>query len=113
MGRRFLDVVSFGENPIIDRLMGEEAQLVARGLTIHVAGKAVLVNPTISSLAAHPGWRVVTLSDARQGERMSDEERAERCAGRPCWPTRSRTRSRPSVAPPSSWPASSTMTTGR
>ena len=75
IGRPFLDVVSFAENRIIDRLMGEEAQLVARGLAIHVAGKDALVNLTISSLAAHPGWRVVTLSDAGQGERLGDEER--------------------------------------
>ncbi len=76
IGRKFLDVVSFAESRIIDRLMGEEAQLVARGLAIQVAGKSVMVNLTISSLPAHPGWRVVTLSDAGSGERMGDEDRS-------------------------------------
>jgi two-component system nitrogen regulation sensor histidine kinase GlnL len=76
VGRPFLDVVAFDEDGIIDRLHGEEEQLVARGLAIQVEGRTSLVNMTISSLAAHPGWRVVTLSDARQGERFSDEDRA-------------------------------------
>jgi two-component system nitrogen regulation sensor histidine kinase GlnL len=76
VGRRFLDVVGFAENLILDRMMGEEAQLVARGLPIQVEGRASLVNLTISSLAAHPGWRVVTLSDAGQGERFGDDDRA-------------------------------------
>lgn len=76
IGRKFLDVVRFDERGMIDRLMAEEAQLVARGLPIQVEGRTSLVNLTISSLAAHPGWRVVTLSDARQGERFSEEDRA-------------------------------------
>jgi two-component system nitrogen regulation sensor histidine kinase GlnL len=75
VGQRFLDVVRFAESLILDRMMGEEAQLVARGLPIQVEGRASLVNLTISSLAAHPGWRVVTLSDAGQGERFGEDDR--------------------------------------
>jgi two-component system nitrogen regulation sensor histidine kinase GlnL len=75
IGQKFLDVVTFAENRIIDRLMGEEAQLVARGLAIEVDRRTSLVNLTVSSLAGHPGWRVVTLSDAGQGERFGDEDR--------------------------------------
>ncbi|HYD25790.1 MAG TPA: ATP-binding protein [Croceibacterium sp.] len=76
VGRRFLDVVRFADGRMLDRLAGDEEQLVARGLAIQVEGRTWLVNMTISSLPAHPGWRVVTLSDARQGERFSDEDRA-------------------------------------
>ena len=76
IGRKFRDVVGFEEQWILDRLIGEEAQLVARGLSVQVEGRALHVNLTISSLAAHAGWRVVTLSDAGQGERFSDEDRA-------------------------------------
>ena len=54
VGRKFLDVVTFDDNAMLDRLMGEEAQLVARGLTIQVEGKTQLVNMTVSSLVAHP-----------------------------------------------------------
>jgi two-component system nitrogen regulation sensor histidine kinase GlnL len=75
IGNRFFDVVTFAESRIIDRLMGEEAQLVARGLAIDVDRRTSLVNLTVSSLAGHPGWRVVTLSDAGQGERLGDDDR--------------------------------------
>jgi two-component system nitrogen regulation sensor histidine kinase GlnL len=76
LGRKFLDVVSFAEGRISERLLGEEAQTVARGLVMHVDGRPLLVNMTISPMAAHPGWRVVTLSDAGQEERLGEEERA-------------------------------------
>jgi two-component system nitrogen regulation sensor histidine kinase GlnL len=76
LGRKFLDVVSFAEERISERLLGDEAQTVARGLVMHVDGRPLIVNMTISPMAAHPGWRVVTLSDAGQEERLGEEERA-------------------------------------
>jgi two-component system nitrogen regulation sensor histidine kinase GlnL len=76
LGRRFLDVVSFAEPRIGERLLGGEAQTVARGLAIHVDRRPLVVNLTISPMAAHPGWRVVTLSDAGQEERLGEDERA-------------------------------------
>ncbi len=72
VGQKFLDVVSFAESRIIDRLMAEDAQLVARGLAIEVERRSSLVNLTVSSLPGQPGWRVVTLSDAGQGDRDED-----------------------------------------
>ena len=76
LGKKFLDVVSFAEGRISERLLGDEAQTVARGLAMHVDGRPLIVNMTISPMAAHPGWRVVTLSDAGQEERLGEEERA-------------------------------------
>ena len=76
VGSKFLDVVSFAEGRIRERLLGEEEQTVARGLVMHVDSQPLIVNLTISPMAAHPGWRVVTLSDARQEERLGEEERA-------------------------------------
>jgi len=76
LGRKFLDVVSFAEERISERLLGDEAQTVARGLVMYVDGRPLVVNMTISPMAAHPGWRVVTLSDAGQEERLGEEERA-------------------------------------
>ncbi|OYW46465.1 MAG: PAS domain-containing sensor histidine kinase [Sphingomonadales bacterium 32-68-7] len=73
-GRKFLEVVRFPESEITERLMGDETQLVARGLAIEVDRKVWLVNLTISSLAAHPGWRVVTLSDSGQGDRLAEDD---------------------------------------
>jgi two-component system, NtrC family, nitrogen regulation sensor histidine kinase GlnL len=75
IGSPFLDVVAFAEDHIIDRLMADEAQLVARGLAVELGGRSATVNLTISALPAHPAWRVVTLSDAGQGERLGEEER--------------------------------------
>ena len=43
---------------------------------MQVEGRQLVVNLTISPMAGHPGWRVVTLSDAGQEERLGDEERA-------------------------------------
>jgi len=76
IGRNFLEVVSFPESRFGDMLRGEEAQLVARGVPIQVDDRTAQVNLTVSPLPAHPGWRVVTLSDAGQGERLGEEDRA-------------------------------------
>lgn len=76
IGKPFPEVVKFAEARVRDKLFAEEAQLVARGLPIRIDGRGLVVNLTISPLAAHPGWRTVTLSDAGQGERVADEERA-------------------------------------
>ena len=76
IGRNFLDVVAFAEDRVRDKLFADEAQLVARGVPVQVEGRGLMVNLTISPLAAHPGWRAVTLSDAGQGERVAEEERA-------------------------------------
>lgn len=76
LGKKLLDVVTFAEGRISERLLGDEAQTVARGLAMHVDGRPLVVNMTISPMAAHPGWRVVTLSDAGQEERLGEEERA-------------------------------------
>ena len=67
IGRNFLEVVAFSDTRIRDKLFAEDGQLVARGLAIRVEGRDLLANLTISPLGAHPGWRVVTLSDAGQG----------------------------------------------
>ncbi len=74
VGLAFLDVVDFGEAQISERLSASEAQLIARGLPMSVAGRKLSVNVTISSLQTHDGWRVLTLSDAGQGERLGGEE---------------------------------------
>jgi two-component system, NtrC family, nitrogen regulation sensor histidine kinase GlnL len=75
-GRPFLGVVGFAEGRIGERLLSDEAQTVARGLAMEIDGRQLVVNMTISPMAAHPGWRVVTLSEAGQEERLGEEERA-------------------------------------
>ena len=76
IGRKFLDIVKFAEGRIDERLLKDEAQAVARGLAIQVDDRSLTVNATISPMPAHPGWRVVSLSDAGQEDRLGEEEPA-------------------------------------
>lgn len=75
IGRDVTTILDFGEPHIGERMRRSEEQLIARGLPLKVRDRSVSVNLTISPLSTHPGWRVVTLSDAGQGERFGDEER--------------------------------------
>ena len=75
VGRPLPEIIGFPESRIRDRLLKDDSQLVARGLAIQLEGRALAVDMTISPLPNHPGWRVVTLSDAGQGERSSEEGR--------------------------------------
>lgn len=75
VGAKLLDVINFGEVRIADRIQQGESQVVARGLSIRIEDRPASVNLTISPLNNRPGWRVVTLSDAGQGERIGDEDR--------------------------------------
>lgn len=76
IGQRLPDLVSFGDALIAERMAEPEAQLTARGVPVRIGERDARVNVTVSSLASHPGWRVVTFSDSGQGERFGDEERA-------------------------------------
>ncbi len=81
VGQDIVDVLDFGEPEIAKRIRRGEEQLIARGLPLKSGDKTVSVNLTISPLQTHPGWRVVTLSDAGQGERLGDEERRANLRG--------------------------------
>lgn len=75
IGQPWLDVVEVLEKPTAERLRGSEARLTAHGLAIRIGEREVQVNLTLSPLAAHPGWRVVTMSDA-QGDRRGEDDHA-------------------------------------
>jgi two-component system nitrogen regulation sensor histidine kinase GlnL len=75
VGRRLPDVIGFAERRVRDRLLEDDSQLVAHGLAVELEGRALAVDMTMSPLPNHPGWRVVTLSDAGRGERSSKEDR--------------------------------------
>lgn len=81
VGKDLVEVLDFGEPQIAERIRRGEEQLIARGLPMKSGEKTVSVNLTISPLQTHPGWRVVTLSDAGQGERFGDEERRANLRG--------------------------------
>ncbi|MEO6152695.1 MAG: ATP-binding protein [Croceibacterium sp.] len=76
VGRPLLDIVRISNVVIRDKLLEDEAQVVARGLRVRVGSSDVEVNLTVSPMPNHPGWRIVTLSEAGQGDRLAEDEPA-------------------------------------
>ncbi|QZH76740.1 MAG: PAS domain-containing sensor histidine kinase [Erythrobacter sp.] len=74
-GRSLLDVMELTQDRVTQVLDEPEAQLVARGLDVQVGERRLRLNLTVSTIVTHPGWRIVTLSDASQGERFEEQER--------------------------------------
>ncbi|WP_305096004.1 two-component system sensor histidine kinase NtrB [Croceibacterium aestuarii] len=68
-------IIDFGPEGMLERLAEPDAQLTARGVDIQVGDRELRVNLTLSEIASHPGWGVLTLSDTGHGERMADDER--------------------------------------
>ena len=75
VGSPLFDVVQVDDPRITVHSRDDDAPLVARGLVIRAGGEERKVNLTMSPLPTHPGWRVVTLSDAGQDE--ADGDRGE------------------------------------
>jgi two-component system nitrogen regulation sensor histidine kinase GlnL len=69
-------LVTLGDRLTAEHLAEPYAQLTARGFPVRFGAREAHVDLTVSSLASHPGWRVVTFSDARQGRGTGDEEGA-------------------------------------
>jgi two-component system nitrogen regulation sensor histidine kinase GlnL len=74
IGQRLGDVVEFATAGMSARVAEDDAQLTARGVALRVGERDLTVNLTVSGLAPYPGWRVLTLSDAGQGERLASED---------------------------------------
>lgn len=66
------DVLNLTGSGLDDRLEDRQAQIVARGISIGIQGRPVLVNVTVSSLHGTGGWRVLTLSDATRDDVATD-----------------------------------------
>lgn len=80
-GQPFFDLAAFDDRRITERIAEPDAQVTARGLTVRFGEREHRVNMTVSALVSHPGWRVVTFSDAGQGEGFGDEARAPALRG--------------------------------
>ena len=81
VGKSLLDILTFGQPGLLDRLRDTDTQLMARGVDAKVGDRDLRVNITMSTLPNHPGWRMATLSDASQGERFEDSERRVQLRG--------------------------------
>jgi two-component system, NtrC family, nitrogen regulation sensor histidine kinase GlnL len=76
LGRPLFEVVRFSDQRIRDKLTEDDAQFVARGLDGQIEGRPLLLNLGVSTLANHPGWRIVTLAEAGQSDLRGEEEPA-------------------------------------
>ena len=72
VGAELLDVLDLAESGVREKLDRDHAQLIARGVTIGIGEQDRRVNLTISPLSTHPGWRVLTLTDAGQADMADD-----------------------------------------
>ncbi|WP_188644164.1 two-component system sensor histidine kinase NtrB [Tsuneonella deserti] len=66
IGSGLFDILEIDDPRVTDRAQNQDAPLVARWVRVRTGGVEGRINLTISPLASHPGWRVVTLSDAGQ-----------------------------------------------
>lgn len=73
IGSPLFEVVRIDDPRVTAHSREIEAPLVARGVAIRSGDQERRVNMTMSPLSTHPGWRVVTLSDAGQDE-MADAD---------------------------------------
>jgi two-component system nitrogen regulation sensor histidine kinase GlnL len=73
-GKSASDVIDLTDKRVAAHLFeAREAALVARDVGLLVNGQERRVNFTLSPLAAHPGWRVMTLSDTGRDDAVKDE----------------------------------------
>jgi len=68
IGSRLLDILQIRDPRVAAHWRENDAPLVARGVAVRTAHGERRINLTMSPLPTHPGWRVVTLSDAGQDE---------------------------------------------
>lgn len=72
-GRPLLDLLSFGEPRLVDRLADSEGPLSARQVDVTVAGQGPRrLDVTVAPILDAPGWRVLTLHDSTSVEAMGD-----------------------------------------
>ena len=72
MGLPLLDVLEIADARVCANLLAGDTQMVARDLAVTTVERQRRVNLTCSPLHAHPGWRVVTLSDVGQNESAAE-----------------------------------------
>ena len=74
LGEGVTSAVEIDNNRVRDGLANGDVRLVARGVYLCSLQGRRRINLTCSPLATHPGWRVVTLSDAGQVDGETEED---------------------------------------
>ncbi len=82
IGCALFDVLEIDDPRVTAHSREDRAPLVARGLLVRTGQGRSRVNLTMSPLASHPGWRVVTLSEVGQ-EEAGDSDRTLSSIGAP------------------------------
>lgn len=82
LGETFESIVTPMDERVANWLTTGEGALVARDVRVKFSGAEAPVNLTMSTLPAHPGWRVVTISQLGH-EKASSEERGSPEIGAP------------------------------
>lgn len=67
------EVLDLADTRVVQRLADGDAALVARNIGLNVNGHEQRVNLTASPLPAHPGWRVLTLSETGRNDDQHEE----------------------------------------
>lgn len=67
-GTPLIDVLVPEERRLMERLGAADARIIARGTAVRVGEQVLEINLTVSPILSHPGWRMLTLSDARQDD---------------------------------------------
>ena len=83
IGQNAWDIVSLVDGQVSERLNDAEGALVARNVGIRINGQEKRVNLTVSPMAAYPGWRVMTISDAGRDEEGREEKLDATALGTP------------------------------
>lgn len=73
-GQPISEVVELLDARVQEHLAQPDASLIARDISMFVDGQEHRVNLTISPLSAHPGWKVVTLSDTGRDDAAHEQD---------------------------------------
>ncbi|MDJ0977754.1 MAG: ATP-binding protein [Erythrobacter sp.] len=82
LGKPFERVITPLDTRVANWLASGEGALVARDVRVGFSGSETSVNLTMSAVAAHPGWRVVTVSQLGH-EKASSEDKGPAAVGAP------------------------------
>lgn len=83
VGTRLLKAIELLDDRVVQYLESPDAPLVARDVSLRVNHHEARVNLTISPLATHPGWRVVTFSDAGRDDAAREQDGEGASVGAP------------------------------
>ena len=74
VGKDIRDVMQIADQRVRESLSMQDMPMIARGIDIHVRSGDLTANITSSPIPTHPGWRILTISDAKQDTDPNEEQ---------------------------------------